>query len=142
MLTDAERIEHRRESNLRCYYAHHEQRLAYAHRYAKDYRKTHQSEIKSYGRGWWLKRYRITGEEYARLLESQGGKCAICGKDNVKVGKSVRMGIDHNHKTGRVRGLLCYHCNQALGQIGDNPAVALKLYEYLAYWAQEPIKIL
>lgn len=142
MLTEEERKEHGRESDRRYYCAHREERLPQMFSYAKDYRKTHQPELRAYNRGWWLKKYGITSEQYDLLLESQDGKCAICGKPNIKKGKVVRMGIDHNHKTGKVRGLLCYKCNQALGQIGDDPTVALKLYEYTSHWAQEPIKSL
>jgi hypothetical protein len=49
-------------------------------------------------------------DEYTALLESQGGGCAICGNPP----KTRRLSVDHDHKTGAVRGLLCFRCNRAL----------------------------
>jgi hypothetical protein len=47
---------------------------------------------------------------YARLLDAQGGHCALCPNTP----KTRRLHVDHDHTTGRVRGLLCYRCNRAL----------------------------
>ena len=52
----------------------------------------------------------VDDAEYARLLEAQGGGCAICGSKP----KTRRLHVDHDHATGRVRGLLCHRCNRAL----------------------------
>ena len=52
----------------------------------------------------------VTDAEYDRLLSAQGGGCAICGNPP----KTRRLHVDHDHKTGRVRGLLCHRCNRAL----------------------------
>ncbi len=52
----------------------------------------------------------VSDDEYARLLEAQGGGCAICGAKP----KTRRLHVDHDHKTGKVRGLLCHRCNRAL----------------------------
>jgi Recombination endonuclease VII len=52
----------------------------------------------------------ISDEGYARLLQAQGGVCAICGAPP----KTRRLSVDHNHRTGRVRGLLCFRCNRNL----------------------------
>ena len=52
----------------------------------------------------------VTDAEYDRLLAAQGGGCAICGNPP----KTRRLHVDHDHKTGRVRGLLCHRCNRAL----------------------------
>ena len=54
----------------------------------------------------------IDDAEYARLLERQGGGCAICGNPPKEGGR--RLHVDHNHRTNRVRGLLCFRCNRAL----------------------------
>lgn len=56
------------------------------------------------------KKLGVTDEGYEALLEAQGGGCAICGNTP----KTRRLSVDHNHRTGRVRGLLCYRCNRAL----------------------------
>ena len=64
-----------------------------------------------------LKKYNITEEEYNAMIESSDGKCWICGR----APKTKALNIDHNHKTGRVRGLLCYLCNNKLiGKLGDS----------------------
>jgi hypothetical protein len=52
----------------------------------------------------------VDAEEYARRLREQGGGCAICGAKP----KTRRLHVDHDHKTGEVRGLLCHRCNRAL----------------------------
>ena len=52
----------------------------------------------------------VTDDEYARLLAAQGGGCAICGNPP----KTRRLDVDHDHRTGKVRGLLCHRCNRAL----------------------------
>jgi hypothetical protein len=62
---------------------------------------------------------------------SQGGRCAICGK----VPRSRRLAVDHDHKTGEVRGLLCasgdFGCNKGLGYFNDDPELLRRAYEYL-----------
>lgn len=79
-------------------------------------------------RNYWLKTiYNLTPEGYATLLTEQGGKCAICG--NVPVKKC--LGVDHNHQTGAIRGLLCDDCNIALGKLKDSADLLRKAIEYL-----------
>ena len=75
-----------------------------------------------------IRSYGISVEQYNHLLESQEGVCWICSKPNVP-GKSLN--IDHDHKTGQVRGLLCGNCNTALGLLREDPHVVLRAYEYL-----------
>ena len=52
----------------------------------------------------------VTDEDYARMLDAQGGGCAICGNPP----RSRRLHVDHDHRTGKVRGLLCFRCNRGL----------------------------
>lgn len=52
-------------------------------------------------------------KKYNELFEKQKGCCAICGKHQSELEKTLH--VDHDHKTGKVRGLLCQRCNQALG---------------------------
>ena len=79
-------------------------------------------------REWTLRvRYGLTEESRALLLLGQDGKCKICSKD-LTGKKSV---IDHNHTTGKVRGILCHLCNSWLGVAKDNPAVAMRAARYL-----------
>lgn len=80
------------------------------------------------------RRYGLTPEQYHQFLVAQGGKCAICGKDNIRNGKSIRMCVDHDHKTGKVRGLLCNRCNVEVGYIEffqNTPKKLTKLMDYL-----------
>lgn len=73
--------------------------------------------------------YGITLEQYEQMLTAQNGVCAICGR--IPTGRSLH--VDHNHKTGEVRGLLCHSCNFAIGKRGfnDSSDKCLKAGEYL-----------
>ncbi|MDA8223472.1 MAG: endonuclease VII domain-containing protein [Desulfitobacterium hafniense] len=62
----------------------------------------------------------ITIEDYDELYRNQDGKCAICGSIDSKTKLSKYFCIDHDHDTGKVRGLLCSNCNFALGHFQDN----------------------
>lgn len=67
--------------------------------------------------------YNITIDEYEILLASQQNKCAICGTNDPKSpSKKSRdyFFVDHDHSSGKVRGLLCFHCNTGLGQFRDS----------------------
>jgi hypothetical protein len=59
------------------------------------------------------RKYGLTLEAFDELLASQGGGCAICGKPDAD-------NVDHDHVTGRVRGILCFNCNIAIGQVEDD----------------------
>lgn len=61
-------------------------------------------------------RYGITPADYARMLVRQGGVCAICGAPPPS-GRVRRLHVDHDHASGKVRGLVCYHCNVGLAFI-------------------------
>jgi hypothetical protein len=82
-----------------------------------------------------LEKYGMTAAQYEAMFISQGGKCAVCGSDGSnhfsKYGVPSPLLIDHDHKTGKVRGLLCSNCNSALGQAHDNPELLEMLAEYL-----------
>lgn len=82
-----------------------------------------------------LKRHGLTPEQYAEMWHLQGGRCANpgCGKSAPLIMRSYRDGlqVDHDHKTGVVRGLLCGPCNVTLGHVYDEPQRLLGLVEYL-----------
>lgn len=84
-------------------------------------------------RGNLMKSYGITLEQYNIMFESQGGVCLICGCPEIikRKGKIKNLAVDHNHITGKVRGLLCQKCNQALGLLNENPVVIKSLLEYI-----------
>ena len=71
----------------------------------------------------------VTDEAYAELLERQGGVCAICGKPPKDGGR--RFNVDHDHRTGAVRGLLCWTCNHFLLGKYATPAKLLAAARYL-----------
>lgn len=71
--------------------------------------------------------YGISAERYDLMLDAQGGGCAICGT----APRRRPLCVDHDHETGRIRGLLCTPCNTALGALGDNLQGVLKAVEYL-----------
>lgn len=76
-------------------------------------------------RRWTLRtKFGLTEEAYASMLAGQLGLCAICGQPETNNGRSGAvkpLAIDHDHKSGKVRGLLCDNCNQALGRMEDDP---------------------
>lgn len=67
--------------------------------------------------------YNLTPEDEEALWRTSGGLCAICAKPMARHGKisSTRAVIDHCHKTGKVRSIICNGCNRGLGYFGDNP---------------------
>lgn len=87
-------------------------------------------------------RYGITIDEYEILLKTQNDCCAICGKSQDKEKK--RFAVDHNHKTGHIRGLLCIFCNsRLLKYTGDDKKRVIGLIKYLQkalsedkYWSE------
>ena len=80
-----------------------------------------------------VKKYGITLDEYYGMLEKQGSVCAICSKPETRITKGTlcRLSIDHDHETGKVRGLLCSACNTAIGQFNDDPSLVRKGLDYL-----------
>jgi len=72
------------------------------------------------------KRYGITKADYERMLFVQMGLCAIC-----LIKPTHKLHVDHDHLSGKVRGLLCGNCNKALGLLRDNTDFLIKAIEYL-----------
>jgi DNA-directed RNA polymerase subunit RPC12/RpoP len=81
--------------------------------YLKRYRKNNPDYER---RKQYKRRYRLSIEDISKMLEKQNYQCAICGKSfDMSKPPRIRFNIDHNHKTGKVRGILCLFCNFALG---------------------------
>ena len=77
-----------------------------------------------------LKRnYGITLQEHQEMYKNQNGVCAICKSEGD--GKWKKLCVDHDHKTGKVRQLLCRNCNMVLGQVGDNANLLEEMIKYL-----------
>ncbi len=71
----------------------------------------------------WFHKYGITSEQYELMLISQNGVCKICGQPETKRNAPNQiqiLSVDHDHQTGKVRGLLCHSCNRGLGAFKDN----------------------
>lgn len=83
------------------------------------------------------KRYGLSIADYTLLHLKQHGRCAICddiiinGYLNRDTKTNFQTCVDHNHVTGKVRGLLCWNCNVALGKFKDNPTILRKAADYL-----------
>jgi hypothetical protein len=87
-------------------------------------------ETKDKIRNWrLLQTYGITNQDYEQMLENQGFCCAGCGLHQNILEK--KLNVDHDHVTGKVRGLLCGNCNRALGLVKDNMETLVRLQEYL-----------
>jgi hypothetical protein len=74
-------------------------------------------------------RFGISVEEYERMLAEQSGKCRICAQEVSYMGH--KLAVDHDHASGKVRGLLCKACNLAIGNFKDDPALCIAAAEYL-----------
>lgn len=69
-------------------------------------------------------KYGITNEKYSQMVDSQGGKCAICDQP-------TKLCVDHDHTTGKVRELLCNSCNAVLGYSKENQIILRSAIKYL-----------
>lgn len=107
---------------------------------ARIYRKTHKKHISELRRNRYLKTlekhkdqqlkraFGISLVDYNKMLEKQHGKCKICLKPEI----NRQLSVDHDHKTGKVRGLLCNHCNRGLGSFYDNTEMLKAAIKYLS----------
>lgn len=71
-----------------------------------------------------IKRYGLKLSDFSAMYSAQDGKCAICREEKELV-------VDHDHETGKVRGLLCGSCNTGLGRFGDSVVLLLYAAGYL-----------
>lgn len=110
----------RRKGGLRyaCRKCNHVAKLAYS---ASDRGRTRQWAARL------KRRYNITPKDYNAMLEAQGGVCAACGNHP----EGLHLNVDHNHATGRVRGLLCSSCNLALGNVYEDIKILEGLVSYI-----------
>jgi hypothetical protein len=82
-----------------------------------------------------LKRtFGITLDDYDRLLAAQGGGCAICGRPPRE---DIALHVDHDHATGKVRGILCFKHNNALGDFDDDAELLQRALAYLTSGGQQ-----
>lgn len=102
-------------------------------KYLKEKYVDNVKNIKGFKRIKSLYRYGITLKDYDELLQKQNGKCAICQQIEIKKNQHglVSLAVDHDHKTGKVRGLLCSKCNCLLGYAKDSIINLKKAIDYL-----------
>ena len=100
----------------------------------KNYRKKHAQDPKELNKLYQKKhKYGLNKEEYKKLVEAHNNKCAICSREFDKT-KRNSCNVDHSHKTGCVRGLLCHNCNVLLGLCDDNVEILENAIKYLTKW--------
>ena len=97
----------------------------------------------AYQRAWaYLRRFGLREEDIDSMRAEQHDKCPICDSalevTHPDTGKVVRICVDHDHKTGAVRGLLHDHCNKGLGQFNDDPAALRRAADYLDHHTANP----
>lgn len=98
----------------------------------QEYNKKNREKIYNTNRNHTLKRlYGITLEEYNTLFLNQKGCCSICEVHQLDLTDPRALAVDHNHTTGKVRGLLCSTCNKALGLFNDSIDLLMKATNYL-----------
>lgn len=133
------------EINRKAYQQHRKERLALAKEYARD--ATNRARIHAY-QVEYRKKYRprrqarelelfygISQSQYDAMLSEQNGACAICGKPEKRQGR--RLGVDHCHETGEIRGLICLKCNIGIGSFDDDPATLMCAVRYLKKFTKQ-----
>lgn len=119
MKTDPEYVERRRRYDKK-------------RRGLKPGRNRTKSEHKDYFLKW---KYGIGLDVYEKMLVAQGGVCLICKEKETRKNKhtgTCRLHVDHCHKTGKVRGLLCQRCNFGIGNFREDSGIMLEAIKYLA----------
>ena len=93
-----------------------------ANKSSREWKEKHPEQ---YAKALWRcrlkKEYGITEKDYDRMYMEQLGVCAICEKPETRQlkGKTTLLCVDHDHETGKVRGLLCHRCNTVIGMFTD-----------------------
>jgi len=107
--------------------------------YCRRYRLKNKEKIREYRKLWnkteagklykkrWRYKIKITLSQHKDLINKQKNLCAICGKQE----KNKALAIDHNHLTGKIRGLLCQKCNRGIGCFNDETFLVQNAYGYL-----------
>ena len=114
--------------------------IACSRRLVGEYRKTPRGKAtaKRSRRAQRARAYGLTPAEHEVMERAQNGCCAICGrKETAKLkGKTLHLSIDHSHKTGKVRALLCRKCNSLLGYVSDSIETLRAAIQYLEKYGE------
>lgn len=121
----SENREKARENSIRFYYKYHEKNRERSRKRSKEQRLTNPE----YARNYSLKtKFGLSSNEFSKMSESQHGLCLICGNPPKRF---KNLSVDHDHKTGEIRGLLCLVCNLVLGHAKDDINYLTKCINYL-----------
>lgn len=93
-------------------------------RTSREWQAAHADDVRNYRL---QTSYGITSDDYDRLLGVQEGHCALCPA----VPDKHRLAVDHDHQTGKIRGLLCFPCNRFVGRCENSPDLVQRVIQYL-----------
>ena len=98
--------------------------------YQKAYRAQNRERFRHDER---FRKYGLSASEYEALFEAQSGRCAICKCEETatRLGNPISLAVDHHHKTGRVRELLCTACNKMIGLANEKPEILVAAIRFL-----------
>lgn len=116
-ITDAQKRTARRKAVRKWYQNNRDSAL----RYGAEWKARNKQRIREYGL---MKKFGISTEDFQAMHDQQNGLCAICGEEK-------KLQVDHCHKTGRVRGLLCGECNKMIGLARDDMTILWQALGYL-----------
>ena len=118
--------------------ASHQRNRATNNARSRTYYRVHKADMALSKQSWFLENtYGLTRADLEALFNKQGGKCAICRRPGTYGRTRGGLGVDHNHATGMVRGLLCYSCNTALGLTRDSLDLLQSMMDYVRRTANE-----
>ena len=105
-------------------------RLENLREWQKQYREENRRALNDRER---QRRFGITSQEYVEIFNAQNEVCAICKNPETatRLGKVKALAVDHDHKNGAIRGLLCSDCNTGIGKLKDDPSVLRSAIRYL-----------
>jgi len=123
-----QRYREKHNAHQKEYYQRHKEKMSIIN---KNYYNNHKKEIIKRHREYFLKSlYGLSITEFNNLLLTQNNRCAIC-KEPLDLQNPHSVVIDHDHLTGKIRGILCNKCNLAIGLLRDNPEYTKRATEYL-----------
>lgn len=125
-IISAEHIEYKKQY-AKQYYLNNKERTKIKQ---KEYNKNNKGLSKKRSRKHTVKKYGLTLEQYNNLLNSQNQRCSICGRHQDELKQS--LAVDHDHVSGKVRGLLCVRCNRAIGMLEDDIKLLKQAINYLS----------
>lgn len=124
---------HKYKSRIKKYYADNRDRIVEISNKWKSENKPRLRELQL------LRHYGINNETFNKMFNDQNGQCAICKRHQSELPKT--LSVDHDHNTGKVRGLLCDRCNRAIGFMKDDPNLLVSAAEYIKGHSDESIQI-